>query len=186
MPDQLVDDVQDSPEDLILAVAGRQDRAAYVRLFRRFADRVEAYALRLGADAGTAQDIVQDTMLTVWRRAETFNPTSGTAQGWIFTIARNRFIDRVRQETRPEPDRDDPLFRGADIPGPECRAMAAQEAAELETAIGRLPPAQVELLRLYYFAQRTHVEIASSSGLPLGTVKTRLRLAIRRLKRDLR
>ncbi|WP_207480745.1 sigma-70 family RNA polymerase sigma factor [Arenibaculum pallidiluteum] len=174
-----------APNDLLLAVARGGDRAAFSALFRHFAPRLKAYLTRLGAEGALADELVQEVMLTVWRRAGDFDPAQASAATWIFTIARNRRIDGLRREARPEIDPSDPAL----VPGaPEAADRAietSQDTARLHAAIAGLPGEQSELLRLAYYEDQPHSAIAERTGLPLGTVKSRLRLALGRLRRTL-
>jgi RNA polymerase sigma-70 factor (ECF subfamily) len=172
-------------EGLIAAVARDRDRAAFTELFRYFAPRVEAYCLRLGASRQVAEETVQEAMLAVWRRAHQFDPAIAPAAAWVFAIARNGFIDRIRREARPEPDPEDPLFRRPPQGTPEEAAVEEQSRRFLLSAIETLPPDQSEILRLSYFEWRSHSEVAEVLGIPLGTVKTRIRLALTRLRRTI-
>jgi RNA polymerase sigma-70 factor (ECF subfamily) len=166
----------------VTAVARHGDRAAFARLFQHFAPRVKAYLMRLGADDAAAEDLVQDVMLTVWRRAPTYDPALAGVSTWIFTIARNRRIDAVRRCRRPELDVEDPALRPPTPAAPDSAVDAQQWESRLATAIAALPPEQAEMLRLAYFEDRSHTAIADALNLPLGTVKSRLRLAIGRLR----
>jgi RNA polymerase sigma-70 factor (ECF subfamily) len=176
-PDALIAAVQ--------AVAQHQDRAAFARLFAHFAPRVKAYLVRLGADAASAEDLMQEIMLTVWRRADSYDPAQAAVSTWIFTIARNRRIDALRRARGPQGVVNDPALQ----PDPPAGADQAIEAGEwqerLRGAIGDLPPEQSEMLRLAYFDDQSHSDIAARLKLPLGTVKSRLRLAIGRLRAKL-
>ena len=168
--------------ELMLAVANDRDRAAFRALFDHYAPRVKSFLMRGGATPALAEELVQEVMLTVWRRAELFDPQKAAVGTWIFTIARNRRIDALRRERRPEYDPNDPSL----VPAPEPEADhvigAARDAARLRDAIRELPAAQVQVLELSYFADVPHSTIADRLDLPLGTVKSRLRLALRRLR----
>jgi RNA polymerase sigma-70 factor (ECF subfamily) len=166
----------------LAAVARHADRAAFARLFRHFAPRVKAYLIRLGADDAAAEDLLQDVMLTVWRRAPTYDPALAGVSTWIFTIARNRRIDLLRRGRRPAFEADDPALRPEAPPAPDAVADATQWEARIATAVAGLPREQAEILRLAYFEDRSHTDIAEHLKLPLGTVKSRLRLAIGRLR----
>lgn len=172
--------------ELVAAVARDRDRSAFGELFSHFAPRLKSYLMRLGTDGASAEEVVQDVMLTVWRRADAFNPTQAAASTWIFTIARNRRIDRIRQERHPELDPDDPAL----VPEPAAAAddtiAATQATGRLRAALGTLPDEQAELLRLAYFEDKPHSLISSERGIPLGTVKSRLRLALERLRKALK
>jgi RNA polymerase sigma factor (sigma-70 family) len=167
---------------LVLRVADGGDRAAFAALFGHFAPRVKAYLLRLGADAATAEDLMQDVMVTVWRRAVTYDPAQAGVGTWIFTIARNKRIDALRRERRPELDPSDPAFAPDPPVEPERAAALGQWESRLGAALAALPREQSEMLRLAYFEDLSHGEIARRLGLPLGTVKSRVRLAIARLR----
>ncbi|MGF1612084.1 MAG: sigma-70 family RNA polymerase sigma factor [Kiloniellales bacterium] len=169
-------------EQLIVAIARLGDRAAFVALFERFAPRLKTYLRQLGAEEAVADDLVQDVMLTVWRRAGQFDPKKASASTWIFTIARNRRIDLLRRERRPEYDPSDPLLvPNSDLPA-DRGLERTQTQALLRAAVGALPPEQAALLRMSYLDDKTHSRIAEELGLPLGTVKSRLRLAMEKLR----
>jgi RNA polymerase sigma-70 factor, ECF subfamily len=169
----------------ILAVAATADRAAFAALFAHFAPRIKTYLLRLGAGAAQAEEVAQETMLAVWRKARLFDPTKADAATWIFTIARNQRIDALRRERRPEIAADDPAFAAESEPASDDRLVAAERARLLQDAIARLPAEQAEVVRLSFFEDRPHSEIEQVLGIPLGTVKSRLRLAVARLRNAL-
>ena len=172
--------------ELVLAVAGRRSRPAFAALFGHFAPRLKSYLMRLGAEAGQAEELVQDVMLQVWHRAETFDPAQANASTWVFTIARNKRIDAIRRERRPEIDLTDPALVPEPVEPADRTLEAGQENARLNAAIGALPNEQAELLRLAYYEDKPHSTISAERGIPLGTVKSRLRLAVDRLRRLLR
>ena len=175
-----------SPDDLLLAVGRARDRAAFAALFGHFAPRLKAYLRRLGSDAAAAEELAQEVMLLVWRRAETFDPAQASASTWVFTIARNRRIDALRREQRPEIDPDDPALVPDPVEPADRALETAQATGRLRAALKELPPEQAELLRMAYFEDKPHSAIAAERGLPLGTVKSRLRLALERLRKVLR
>lgn len=168
---------------LMRAVADRGDEAAFAALFAHFAPRLKAFLIRSGAAPAQAEDCTQDVMATVWHKAAQFDPTRATVATWIFTIARNRRIDLLRRDRRPEPE---------DLPwGPEpepdqADAMALQQDSErLALAIRGLPSEQRDLIERAYFGDLSHGEIARITGLPLGTIKSRIRLAIDKLRQSM-
>jgi RNA polymerase sigma-70 factor, ECF subfamily len=175
------DEGEPSDEDLLRRIAA-QDREAFARLFDRYALRIKAFMLRGGAAEADAEEIAQDVMVSIWRRAGSFDRRRAAPATWIFAIARNRRIDLVRRSRRPAPDPDDPLFQ----PDPANDATAAIRMAERETLVREkladLPPEQREALRMAFFDGMSHPEIAEAVGAPLGTVKSRIRLAMRRLR----
>lgn len=169
-------------DDLLVAVAGG-DRSAFVELFEHFAPRVKSYLMRLGCDMSAAEEIGQEVMVTVWRRAETFDRRQASASTWMFTIARNKRIDAVRRERRPEFDPTDPAFMPEPEIGGDMAVQAKQETATVVEAIAELPEEQGYLLRMAYYDDKPHSVIAAETGLPLGTVKSRLRLALTKLRK---
>ena len=170
---------------LMAAVAGDRDRQAFGTLFDHFAPRVSSYLRRLGAEPSVADDLVQEVMLTVWRRADQFDAAKAGVGTWIFTIARNKRIDALRREKRPTFDPTDPAF----VPTPEPDAADMVERSErdalLRTAVAALPPEQGRLLHMAFIEDMSHSAIAEAQHLPLGTVKSRIRLAIGKLRRQL-
>ena len=166
---------------LIEAVAMRRDREAFARLFEHFAPRLKAYLMKAGATAGAAEDFAQDAMLTVWRKAELFDSTKAHAATWIFTIARNRRLDVLRQDARRTPMPEIELSQ--DEPErPDQVVLMAEDAARLKAAMARLTVDQIEVLRLAFFQDNPHSEIARRLNLPLGTVKSRIRKAMIKLR----
>ena len=176
------------PEELldadILAVAQSQDRAAFARIFAFYGPRVKAYLRRLGAEDSVAEDLTQEVMLSVWRRAHQFDRTRAALSTWVYTIARNRRIDALRRERRPDFDPEDPALVGDNelAPRGDRFAEAEQGRREVMRAVEQLPAEQARLLRIFYFEEKPHSVIAEELGLPLGTVKSRLRLALSKLR----
>ncbi len=168
--------------DWLEAVARHRDREAFALLFEHFGPRIKGYLIRLGSDAGQAEELTQDVMLTVWRKAALFDRRQASVSTWLFTIARNRRIDLLRRERRPELDAQDPLLVPEPEAAPDDAVEVLQREERLHHAITDLPPEQVELLHLAFFKGKSHREIADETGVPLGTVKSRLRLAFGRLK----
>lgn len=167
---------------LLVAVAARRDRAAFEILFVHFAPRVKSYLLRLGAGAALADDLAQEAMLAMWRKAELFDPAKASASTWVFTIARNLRIDAIRRERRPEFDPNDPAFVPDDEPQADARMMRDGEDAQLRAALTKLSADQAQVIQMSFFSEKPHSQIARELGLPLGTVKSRLRLAMARIK----
>lgn len=168
---------------LLLRVARQRDRQAFVTLFHHFAPRLKSFLLRAGMETGAAEETIQDVMVTVWQRAEQFDPTLAAAGTWIYAIARNRRIDRLRRDRRPSFDPDDPALVPDEADGAEEMIMVEERAALLHRAIRELPAEQADLLRMAYFEDKAHSAIAAERRLPLGTVKSRLRLALARLRK---
>jgi RNA polymerase sigma-70 factor, ECF subfamily len=170
------------PTSLLAAIATAQDRAAFAALFEFYAPRIKSMLMRGGAAPETAEDIAQETLITVWHKAGYFDPARASASAWVYTIARNLRVDRLRRDKLAalyahdadvpleEPDRPDQLLH------------AAERADRVKTAINELPEEQARVLKLSFFDNRAHADIAEALGLPLGTVKSRLRLALARLR----
>jgi RNA polymerase sigma-70 factor (ECF subfamily) len=170
---------------MVAAVATARDRAAFARLFDHFAPRINAYLLRLGADGGTAEELTQEVMVTLWRKAELFDRTKSSVATWLYRIARNRRIDAIRRD-RDEPlDSDEAAMVVDDTPGLDIQLDAHQREDRVREALKYLPNEQLSLVRLAFFDGLSHSQIAEKTGLPLGTVKSRIRLAFTRLRRSL-
>ncbi|HUO88267.1 MAG TPA: sigma-70 family RNA polymerase sigma factor [Rhizomicrobium sp.] len=167
---------------LVLAVGRAHDRRAFKDLFDHFAPRVKGYLVRLGARNALAEDLAQEAMLAVWRKAALFDPDRASASTWIFTIARNLRIDSIRKELRPEIDPADPLLQPDGERAPDETVEWAKAEARLRLAIAELPREQSRIIELSFLAEKPHSLIASELGLPLGTVKSRIRLAMARLR----
>lgn len=163
-------------------VALHRDREAFGRLYTFYAPRIAAYLRRMGAQGDQAEDLAQEVMLTVWRRAQQFDPAKAALSTWIYTIARNRRIDALRRERHPDFDADDPSLFTAEAPRGDVHMESELVKEEIRRAIGSLPREQADLLRIFYFEDKTHSVIADELGLPLGTVKSRLRLAVAKLR----
>jgi RNA polymerase sigma-70 factor (ECF subfamily) len=157
-----------------------RDEAAFVEVFRHFAPRVKAFLMRSGADEALAEECVQEVMATVWHKAALFDPARASVATWIFTIARNRKIDVLRKQRRPEPEE---LFWGPEADPDQADVIGLQqETAQLGEAIASLPEKQRALIEKAYYGDLSHSEIAEQTGLPLGTIKSRIRLALDRLR----
>ena len=166
---------------MIGAIAARADREAFAALFEHFAPRVKSYMLRLGAEPPLAEELAQETLLSVWRKASAFDRAKAAPSTWIFTIARNLRIDAARRSRRGDPVEDPSDAPDAD-PTPDAALAAAQSEDRVRAALGALPPEQAQVVRLSFFSDKPHSEIADELQLPLGTVKSRLRLAMGRLR----
>jgi len=167
---------------MLLRVASSQDRSAFAFLFEHFAPRIKAYMMRSGSDANAAEEFAQEAMLMVWRKAESFDPSQASVSTWIFTIARNKRIDAFRRTNRPELDPNDPLLQPEPAEMQDAAIEDLQTAQSIENAISDLPKEQIDILRLAFYEDKPHSEIAEVTGLPLGTVKSRLRLALGKLR----
>lgn len=170
---------------LIEAIAARQDREAFATLFEYFAPRIKTFMRRSGAAEQSADELAQETMLAVWSKAALFDPRSAGAAAWIFTIARNLRIDALRREKRTGMDYPveiDAEFHVDDGPQPDARVAASQIESRVRDALAALSEDQLRVVELSFFEEKAHAEIAKALRIPLGTVKSRLRLAMNRLR----
>ena len=170
---------------LVARVGADRDREAFAQLFDHYAPRLAAYLHRLGAEPALAEEIAQDAMVALWRKADQFDPTRSSVATWLYRIARNRRIDLLRRAHGGEARLDDVADPVDDSPRPDEAMSARQRESLVRSALGVLPAEQLSLVRLAFFEGRSHSEIANATGLPLGTVKSRIRLAFGRLKRRL-
>ncbi|GAA6135982.1 sigma-70 family RNA polymerase sigma factor [Oceaniserpentilla sp. 4NH20-0058] len=167
-------------DQLILRIASDQDQQAFIQLFEEVGSKLKAYAMRCGALDGEAEDIVQECMLTVWRKAHQFNPKTASANTWLYTIVRNKRIDMARK-TKADMVVSDDLW-----PEPEGEELELGIERDLNGRIARtllygLPDEQRQIVYKVYFEGKSHSEIANELDLPLGTIKSRLRLAMKKL-----
>ncbi|WP_232830352.1 sigma-70 family RNA polymerase sigma factor [Oceanicella sp. SM1341] len=167
---------------LVARIAGARDRAAFAALFAHFGPRIKALMIRAGADHAQADDLAQDVMLTVWRKIDLYHPARGSVQGWIFTIARNARIDRLRRgSARPYEDVE-ALELASDTPDGEEGVLSSEICEHVGAAIATLPDDQRTIIEYAYAHDLSQTQIARRLELPLGTVKSRMRLAYGRLK----
>jgi RNA polymerase sigma-70 factor, ECF subfamily len=170
---------------LIEAVAARGDRQAFATLFEYFAPRIKTFMRRSGASEQSADELAQEALLTVWSKAKLFDPGSVGATAWIFTIARNLRIDALRREKRTGTDymvEINPEFHVDDGPQPDASLASSQLESRVRNALAVLSEDQLRVVELSFFEERAHAEIAQTLRIPLGTVKSRLRLAMNRLR----
>lgn len=170
---------------LISAIATNQDRKAFAALFEFFAPRIKAFMQRSGVGETKAEELAQEAMLAVWRKAGSFDPASTGAAAWIFTIARNLRIDAYRRERRGSFSETSDVgieFLIDESPQPDSMLAAAQLEEQVRCALAELSNDQIRVVELSFFEERAHAEIAKILGIPLGTVKSRLRLAMARLR----
>lgn len=167
----------------LAAIAESGDRASFARLFRLYAPKVKGHLMARGAAAGAADELTQDVMLTVWRKAAQFDPSKGTVAGWLFAITRNRFINHLRDARYPQPEAEVEAPAEADTSErPDEQLALAERRARLVRALASLAPEQHAVLQGAYWRGQTLQEHADEQRLPLGTVKTRVRLALGHLR----
>ncbi len=166
---------------LLKAVATDGSVDAFEALFRFYAPRVRSSMAMKTGDRQVAEELMQETMVSVWNKAAQFDPQRGNVSAWIFTIARNIRIDFYRRR-RPAFDPQDPSFVADEVPSAEFEFVQAQDAALVREALATLPPDQLDVLKRAFFDDVSHSTIASDLGLPLGTVKSRIRLAFEKLR----
>jgi RNA polymerase sigma factor (sigma-70 family) len=167
------------------AVAQERDREAFARLFDHFAPRLEAWLIRAGADSGTAEEVTQDVMVTLWRKAALFDPTKSSVTTWLYRIARNRRIDLLRRNKVDFVDPLETVYEPSETPDFDAALDLQDREDRVRHALKSLPDEQLALVRLAFFDGLSHSDIAQKTGLPLGTVKSRIRLAFTRLRRNL-
>lgn len=181
-PFVVVSSGEPSDEDL-LARIGAGDRLAFELLFGRYAPRVKSYLMRLGAAAAAAEDLAQDAMISVWRRAGSYDATRAKPSTWVFVIARNAWIDRLRREKVELAYRSvNPPVEESQEEAPDTAAVRRDDESRIADALAVLSEEQRQVVRLSFFEDRPHSEIATRLSLPLGTVKSRLRLALIKLR----
>lgn len=180
---------QDELNQWMQAVAAHADRSAFAALFRHFAPRIKGYLVRSGCVEALAEELTQETMVNLWRRAASFDPARARLSTWIFTIARNLRIDHYRRGSAGLAA--DALIWDADQHSadlelePDELTQAAERERELHAALAHLPADQAQVLVLSFFEDEPHARIAERLGIPLGTVKSRIRLAVAQLRKRL-
>jgi len=183
-PSSCADDVLTAEEQcrLLIAIATDRDRQAFALLFKHFAPRLKTFLMRSGMLANIAEELAQETLLTVWHKASFFDPSRAGVSTWIFTIARNIRIDYQRRDRRPKPVETDPSDEADAPPSGEHILMTAERDMRVRKALHSLSEEQVKIIQLSFFHEKPHSEIARDLGIPLGTVKSRVRLAMNRLR----
>lgn len=175
----------EDPSAWIGDIAARRSRESFALLFAHFAPRVKSHLLKFGVRPDQAEELAQETLLVVWRKAAYFDPNRASAATWIFTIARNLCIDALRRERHPEALEHEPALQPEQETPADAVVVALERLGRVREALGGLSPDQVEVVRLSFFEDKPHSEISEDLGLPLGTVKSRLRLAVARLRSTL-
>lgn len=167
------------------AIAERSDKQAFEAVFVHFAPRIKAYLMQRGGNAVTAEELTQETMVLVWRKATYYDPAKGSPASWIFTIARNQRIDAFRREKHPEIDPADSALRIDEIPTADSALEIKQTSATINQAVADLSATERQLLSLAFYEDKSHSMIAAELAIPLGTVKSRMRQIFRKLRTQL-
>lgn len=176
----------DDHRTLMARIVERRDREAFRSLFVHYGPRLKSFMVKSGAEDSVAEDLVQDVMMTVWRKVDLFSPERGTVSAWIYAIARNARIDRLRrQSSRPYEDLDD-----IEVPSEEKSAEELTHSGQIGERVGQalaaLPEEQRRIIDFAYLQDMPQSEIATRLNLPIGTVKSRMRLAYGKLKIELK
>jgi len=172
-------------EDLLVDVGQNQNKESFIQLFEHFAPRIKSFLIKGGANESNADELAQETMLNVWNKAGSYEPQKAAASTWIFTVARNKRIDALRKKKSYDLDIDDMFFlEDENSPNPVKSLSHKEEMDNLYDAIQELPEEQAQLIKKSFYEDKTHNEIADETGIPLGTVKSRIRLALERLRGD--
>ncbi|MCV6598505.1 MAG: sigma-70 family RNA polymerase sigma factor [Mangrovicoccus sp.] len=162
----------------------RQDQAAFAALFAHFAPRIKGFLIKSGASESLAEECTQEAMATLWHKAHLFDPSRASLSTWVFTIARNKKTDMLRKQRRPEPE---DLPWGQEAEPDQADVLELQEESDrLSKAVANLPEKQRHLVEKAYFGDMSHSEIATETGIPLGTIKSRIRLALERLRHEMK
>jgi len=182
----------DATDAELMSVLATGDIVALELLYDRYSTLVYSVSLRVLHDSQLAEDVVQEVFLRLWRQPISYDPARGRFISWLMSVTRNRSLDELRRVTRrmrsEDVEDDEPgheIAAVGHLDDPQAELMVAEARAAVRAAMTRLPPAQRRVIELAYFGGLTHVEIAERTGDPLGTVKTRVRLGMRKLRESL-
>jgi RNA polymerase sigma-70 factor (ECF subfamily) len=164
----------------LLARVANADRDAFEVLYRRYVRSIFGFALRRLRDRSQAEEVTQETFTAVWRSAQSYRPERGSAGGWLYTVARNAIVDRMRRNGRADVTAELPELTSPEG-GPDEQAEEAYRAWRVHRALEELNPNERKVIELAYWSGLSQSEVASHLGQPLGTVKTRTRSALARL-----
>ncbi|MGB6536684.1 MAG: sigma-70 family RNA polymerase sigma factor [Xanthobacteraceae bacterium] len=170
------------PGRWVAAIASNADRAAFAALFQFYAPRIKGMLMRMGVASDTAEDIAQDALVTIWRKAASYDPARASVSAWVYTIARNLRIDRLRRDKLAALYARDEVIEPEGPERPDAPLDAAERGERVRAALVQLPAEQGRIVTLSFFDGRPHSDIAALLDLPIGTVKSRLRLAMTRLR----
>ncbi|MEO1252897.1 MAG: sigma-70 family RNA polymerase sigma factor [Pseudomonadota bacterium] len=172
-------------ETYLQLVAEQGDRRAFAEIFAHFGPRVKGFLMRGGAGEAEAEDLSQEVMVKVLRKAKLFDSSKASAATWIFAIARNARIDAIRRASKPDLDPNEPMLVPEESPRADVSCELRERDERIRNALGKLPADQLEVMKMHFFEDEPHSAIAERLGLPLGTVKSRLRLAFEKMRREL-
>ena len=169
-------------KNFIKDIAETQDKSAFSNIFNYFAPRLKSFFVKLGCSEPQSEEIIQEVMISIWTKSKTYNSEKSSVSTWVYTIAKNKRIDKIRKEKKHYASESD---ESLEIPIPsiqEDQVIATEISEKINNCISFLPKEQAELLKLSYFYEKTHSDIASELKIPLGTVKSRIRLALSKMK----
>ena len=172
----------DHLSDCLQDIAENQSKDAFKTIFKYFAPRLKSYLIKLGAIDSQAEEVIQEVMIAVWTKSASYDKTKSSVGTWIYTIARNKRIDKIRKEKRHYLSESD---EGLEIPvesTQEKEIFSSEISVKLKNYIDNLPKEQGRLLKLSYFYDKTHADISEELNIPLGTVKSRIRLALTKMR----
>lgn len=170
---------------LVKAVATERDQAAFTVLFDYFAPRLKSWLVKCAMRPDEAEELVQEVMAVLWHRAHLYDPARSSLSTWLFRIARNRRIDADRRARHRRLVACEPAILADEEQSVDTLMENEERDAEVRAALARIPSEQMALIKAAFYLGQTHSQIASATGLPLGTVKSRIRLAFGRLRRAL-
>lgn len=159
-----------------------QDRSAFSNIFKYFAPRLKSFFVKLGCAETQAEEIIQEVMIAVWTKSSTYDRAKSSVSTWIYTIAKNKRIDKIRKEKRHNTVESDDSLEIPVASKQEEQILSTEVTKKIHHSLQFLPKEQAELLKLSYFYEKTHSDIAKDLSLPLGTVKSRIRLALSKMK----
>lgn len=171
--------------ELTRAVAADRDQKAFAELFDYFSPRIKSYFLQLGANSEQAEDMSQDVMAVLWHKAHLFDPSKSSLSTWLFRVARNRRIDLLRRDKSAMIDVNDPIFVPPEPAAPDEIMEEDQRDENVRRALALLQDKHADIIRMSFFLGLSHSQISEQSGLPLGTVKSRIRVAFQKLRETL-
>lgn len=174
-----------SHEQLIEKIATNRDKDAFRALFAYFAPRLKTWLSNRGVSGDRAEDLVQDTMVAIWQKAHLYHPHKAAASTWIFQIARNKFIDQMRKQRYPEVEAEARLPELVADEETDTPLVQARISSRVVEALAQLKPSQREVVELSFYEELSHSQIAERLALPLGTVKSRIRIAFETLREAL-